>query len=469
MSTPPSLLFPLFLLAFATFPSPSTSREYVPTADHVVISDGTEIRLHSRSSLKTSASLGIKSSNKITSIDFFQPRNNTIDIVWVDAEGGKLYHDSIDMTRESISHRETITGQLLSNISSIAVLQNLPDRVVVTSHCNAEGVGHIVATNLDTRRDCLWVHDVIKPDQITAGSFNLSYQVFWISNRTCVQGLSLNGSKTTILCKHDLRNDFSDDVSLESMSVMNDQLYLILSNGKVYRIKIGSKIEFNEIEFTNDRSSGFNHIDIVQFSDGHEFFVSNKIDGTIRLVAFSDRMKFFNSSVVAVERSIFDFKVIKTKKASNDLRVGCFSNIDEKQDDRSGKDEGLEAVVEVVEIIVTDGDESSPIINYELCLLLIMSIVILILIALYFIYQRNREQPIRLIGNNISSSLEDPIIKVSGNNKCISIEDFGGFVNPGWNAAHQVSNPCDSCDYKEECSERGMCLNTFRLLHDHRT
>jgi hypothetical protein len=50
----------------------------------------------------------------------------------------------------------------------------------------------------------------------------------------------------------------------------------------------------------------------------------------------------------------------------------------------------------------------------------------------------------------------------------LSIEDLGGFSNPSFGSHHEnikmCSKSCDSCEYKTECKDRGICLSTYRLL-----
>ena len=484
-------VFLLFLVTWCGLLNPTVQlQDHRTSSDYIVISDGTEIRIHSRSSQRTSSSLGIRSSAKITSIDYFQASNDSLTIVWIDANGDKIELNTIDLQdTPKVTSSQVIKGQLLSNITSISVLISDPERVVVTSHDDGPGRGgRIVATNLNTRRDCVWVNDGKKPGQVVTTSSHLSYQVIWISNKTCVEGLSTKGVgiKETIVCLPDLKSIPRDrDASLESVTMFDGQLFLILSNGQVFHGKLDSLKNFTEIVYLSDTkmSHGFKNLDLVQEIDGKiEMYVSNKIEGTLNQVILSDEWKALKSNVLAVERSLFDFKIIREKKREEESssNVACFAT-EEKT--------SIEEVIEVVQVMVTSGSDDdgffiaySPWWLYFSCLLCVVSVSLVA--ALFYLHQRNRAQePRRLIGSNLTSNMEDPIIRISSD-KCISIEDLGGFVNPGWNSTAGCSinstasrsinstascsiNPCDSCDYKGECAEAGMCLNTFRLLHDH--
>lgn len=429
--------------------------------DHIVISDGTEIRLYSRSSQKISSRLGIQSSAKITSIDYFQALNESLEIVWVDADGDFINLDTVNLTSKTIIRRET-KGHDLSNITSIAVLKSQPERIVVTTHDDGINGGRIVASNLDTHKECLWVNDISKPGQVVSGSSLHPFQVIWISDNNCAQGLSRNGSKSTIVCIADLNIGSNESISLQSISVFGGRLFLLTSDGRLFQGGLSPK-SFKEIIHLNGMKidRGFSNIDLIKSVDGIELYVSNKIDGTLIQVLLNDELKFLKSNIVAVERSIFDFKVIQERNY-HDYSINCFSTEEEND---------IEEVIEIIEVLVTDGDETSVIVNgnpwpYLVCIVVLMSVTLMAALFYFFLRTRHAQEPERLLSTNINS-VEDPIVRVSGNNKCISIEDFGGFVNPGWNNTSQVGNPCDSCDYKGECSERGMCLNTFRLLHDH--
>lgn len=469
-------LFLFFLVTWCGLLNPTVQLEdHRTSSDYILISDGTEIRIHSRSSQRTSSSLGIRSSAKITSIDFFQASNDSLTIVWTDVVGDKIGLSTVDLQdTPKVSSSQVIRGQLLSNITSVSVLMSDPERVVVTSHDDGVEGGRIVATNLDTRRDCVWVNDAKKPGQVVTSSSSsfLPHQVVWISNKTCVEGLSRKGAgmKESILCLPDLKS-VSRDVSLESVSMFDRQLFLITSNGQVFHRELDSLKNFSEIVYSKDTkiSHGFKNLDLIQETGKIEMYVSNKIEGTLNQVILSDEWKALKSSVVAVERSLFDFKIVQEKGRGERREEGsssdaaCFS-MEEKTD--------IEEVIEVVQVMVTSrsDDPFVPYVPWWLylsCLLCVASVSLLV--ALFYLRQRNRgeEEPRRLIGSNLMSNMEDPIIRIS-NDKCISIEDLGGFVNPGWSSVSTSSlNPCDSCDYKGECSEAGMCLNTFRLLQDH--
>lgn len=448
----------LFVAYGHLYTSQSVKQQIATTDDHIVISDGTEIRLYSRSSGKISSSLGIQSSTKITSIDYFQSLNESLEIVWIDSSGDFVNLDTVNLTSKTIIRRES-KGHHLSNITSIAVLKSQPERVIVTTHDDGINSGRVVATNLDTHKDCLWVNDVKKPGQVVSGSPSNPFQVIWISDNNCAEGLLRNGTKYTIVCIADLRNISTEPFTLQSVSAIDGRFIILTSDGRLFHGGLSPK-SFIEITHLNGMKidRGFSNIDPIKSVDGIELFVSNKIDGSLIQVLLNDEFKFLKSNIVAVERSIFDFKVIQERN-DHDYVVNCFSSKEEND---------IEEVIEIVEVLVMAGDETSEIVaGYPwlnlVCLVIMMSVTLMA--ALFYFHLRTRaHEPEALLNDRVSSSIEDPIVRVSGSNKCISIEDFGGFVNPSWS---QVGNPCDSCDYKGECSERGMCLNTFRLLHDH--
>lgn len=488
------------------------------------MSDGPELKIHTHSSSSISSSLMMMKDDKmmiqqqnhptpvttINSIDYFyNSSSNTNDeliLIWTETSGDSFSSGHLNVDQKQISNKR-VHGipSHHAPISNFVVDPRYKPPVIFSSH-DSSGLIRVYSLNVDDDMDsetgCIWINETIKPGQVVI-DFNREDElsvVYWIQNGTCIFKSQYPNYQQKVICVNQIITQIRP---INSFTITGSYSYLLFSSGEIYR--------------HNLRTGGIQNLIPESFYDGHpdfkyghedyfksmssivnedessiQLFISNSNHGDLFQVNVSctteSSCHVTNSRLVLIERKIYDAKVVTLNKVTGhkpfpfkmttnfslcqetvtpdgDIRPYTFLTYPEPIDsDEWNKWTGLSSFMFASTAM--------------LCLMGLIFVTLLISSVIWFRRYKNRSSHMRYRRNISQTTIEngDGSLSTSGvktktfrgnsgscvtvnPDRTVSIEDLGGFANHAF-----FEKSCDVCEYKDECSERGICLSTYRLL-----
>ena len=291
---------------------------------------------------------------------------------------------------------------------------------------------------------------------------NNRHILFWIENWSCVSQTFINDINVMRMCSINAR--------AIAVDILNGELFWSDSFGRIFKRKYFEKSV--ELVFTAKK-----------MNQNHALFV------TTRAIYVSDLFKLtaidrstLNEKVVLIESpGILAFKSISLKEC-NSTEMGL-KNIEYNLT----KESNVITMSPINRSLTFDLEENSHYIKnywfgskYSVYIIVVSILTFFALILLLFILKRfyrknnsNRTQIKRISGRKTKKFLlndKNKLLSNGRNSKTVCIEDMGSFSNNGYLDPQTfcsncpIRQTCSSCDDKEECLERGICLTTYKLL-----
>ena len=327
--------------------------------------------------------------------------------------------------------------------------------------------------------------------------------LYW-SDSKCIQRNNLNSQVLDLIwcLPFELENK-TDIVSL--FLLKNDSLFVLLSTGAVFFLPINNRVNqttqliaedlFKDPKILKYHENVFRTLSVIMSSTSPntliDIFIGVQNHGLLLEISLSCQSNLTSCTVintrdVAVERTLPDFKLTFDSKVES----RCSHTFPEPQH-QVNQSAVLKAPQDTNILDSSSQDfESEEKRKYLFARNYIWILVGFVVVIVVFgilktardFRRSTRESLIRRdlspesfqgsivsIGSCKTKRLRRNSITVVNMDDTVSVEDLGGFSNPSFgshvdNVRMCSKSSCDSCEYKSECKERGICLSTYRLL-----
>ena len=492
MHLSPGHLFVALALLNLALGSPNASLTNFDDAEDLILMSSwqsikywsTNSTLHSSRVLEDLVTSESNSSNskRISGLELYGKGECNNVLVWCELNSQTLYSAQIDTNGRSLSSREP-TKLLQMNFGSHV-------RLAVDSAANQiylclYDLSRIDVFDVETRTLKTFISNTSHPNDIVFDSQRRI--LFWIENWSCVYQRSVNDTDSPASLKS--VKVCSNNVRALAVDPPNDLLFWSDTNGNIYQQKYmesNAQIIFSARKMQRNLAIGVTR-NAIYLSD--EF----------KLMAI-ERTTLKERVVLVESDAILDFKCISCKDLCNgpQAQVEAEARVTEQAMDNFFNYSVIDKT-SVTSIVITQSpintsltvgsksDNSKDIYNFSsiyISIICLSSVVLICLIAMSVIMtlrhlskRSHKQSPInttikRINARKDSKFLSDKhrLIQPNDSNvgKTVCIEDLGSFnsswLDPSVGANRALRQACSSCEDRDECMERGICLTTYRLL-----
>ena len=401
---------------------------------------------------------------RISAVDFYQNQTFCQNVlIWFELMSQTIYSSIIDMKDKNIYLRETTKLLPMNFKSHIRLAVDFVDKNIYLSlfEFSRIDVFEIENKNLKT-----FLTNITKPVDIAIDSDQKI--LFWIENWSCLSQMYINDTQPLRMCSINAR--------ALAVDPPKGLLFWSDSNGNVFQQKYFEVRP--QMIFSAKKMQQNSAIDVTNGA----IYLSD----SYKLLAFN-RSTFTQKVVLIESAGISDFKVIESKQLCESVD---HQNLNYNT---SGSDETI--VFNVITMspknssLISDSKNNSNYIQNTLFgsnnfvytlivfVLIVLTTILSIFIAFKKYYKKNNSKvtKIKRISRRKSGKFlfndENRLLKSDKNiGKTVCIEDLGSFSNnlyldPQTFCSNcPIRQTCSSCDDKEECLERGICLTTYKLL-----
>ena len=477
----------------------------------ILLTDGVEIKVHTRNSGSRSTKTGYEVANKsygnrITNLDYRSLDNDQLQVSWSESYPPQVVFSVLDLVNKSVVNTAFIDfGAQVSSLAfdKCSCLDN-PSVFVSES-------GRILRIYQNKTVDVILDHSA---STITSMLFRNGF-LFW-SEGKCIQRMKLGNHHHQKEINYCIAS--SDNKTMSSFHILDDDsCFIMSSSGDVVLLPLKEDQNQNATTpiidgslFRNEsilkyHENTFKTVSVVLSKNSSwsqlSLFIGIQNHGLLMEVKVSCVTDFKKCDVlsvedIVVERLLPDFKLL----TDNDYPLTCINET--AQDIIKPKGTAVKEATQEIYLIHSRGSEEY--IRYRIYsrsyiwILVLFLAIIIVMACVKTIYEYKKSMRDRLlrtprestIESGLEESLENPFyesnrrdhrttrregrrsrnnsVTVLGVDNTVSIEDLGGFSNLSLGShtdnMKRCSRSCDSCEYKTECKDRGICLSTYRLL-----
>lgn len=470
----------------------------MPTGSLILLSDGSDLKLHSRGSWSISTPLRYRTTlhrSRIPVVDYAGSQPDVVTVTWL--QPPHVVFGSLHLTTRNLT-------QTRAHSFPFAVTHLAVDR----SSCQREVL--LVAQDNDT----IWKFDanneqltpLIRDVDNVSRVFAVNGDVYWIEGRRCLyrrEILSHDSGSHNVTC---LSSTSPLTAVFVSHAGHDNAVYLLTSLGDVYFMEDGSPMvkiiaaeEYKDRKILKTQMNDFDSLYVTSSPESAQdvqVLVGIKNHGILLEISMhcSGVRPIRGCDILSIkdeinENRLYDFKLLA------DPGINCSDDVNTIR---------TQVLIDRTRLLTY-----SPFVAGRMRMTTWMVVISVVLCCLFLIailklvvglYTTNRADGKRL-GDLLSRSarhqsdrhgilrrsasinsvaphlLKFPpkavlqaspaLAAIAPLPKAISIEDLTGFENPSFNGQRNRTasqKSCGSCDYKEECRDLGICLSTYSLL-----
>lgn len=423
--------------------------------------------LHSSKIIKNSEVFQSNESNsrRITAIDFYRNESNCENILfWFEVLSQTIYCAIVNTNGQNLYLTEL---KSLSQLDLGTHIRLAIDSVNKNIYFSSFDFSRIDCFEIETKVIKNYLKNITNPVDIAIDS-QLEV-LFWIENWSCISYTFITNTSVVRMC--------STNARALAVDPPNTQLYWSDINGQIYRRNYFAKDY--EIIFSAKKMQQNYALDVTNGA----IYLSDRFKLT------SINRKTFTNKVVLIEsQGIVDFKAIETRVLCQQQRPQTKKRI-EKHMNSTELNETFYNVIAVNQSLIRfdsdsigNNNENNFFSSHYFYLIITFSVIIsfilifLIIIGLKRVFKPKviKRRVIKRISGEMSHRLRNKdknklIFNKKSVGKSVCIEDLGSFSNDFLNSQSFCSNrpivqTCSSCDDRDECMDRGICLNTYKLL-----
>ncbi|XP_054168212.1 uncharacterized protein LOC128965530 [Oppia nitens] len=380
---------------------------------------------------------------KITAIDFYVNEKICQNVmIWSDLTARSIFSSTFTISDQYLNI--TQTKQLLSmnfgshlRLAIDSLNQNIYLALYDFSRIDIFNINTKVTTNL--------LSNISHPVDIAVDSKRQI--LFWVENWTCICQTSLTLIKIIKFCSLNARTIALDPIE--------SQLYWSDLNGNIFRR--------NYFEKTTQL--------VISTKKMQQNFA---LDVTNNAIYLSDSYKLMsiqrstlNTKVVIIEsQPILDFKAIETHYL---CRRDKTQPLDRTRNNSVFINETISNVIFMNQSLI---DREKSYNNNNKTFLVSTTFYIIIMFQRLFDKKPIKRNKVKTISRLFRNQYKRRLLNEDSLSKSVYIEDLGSFGNNGYLDSKQfcmscpIRQTCNSCQDRDECLEKGICMKTYKLLSD---
>lgn len=472
-----------------------------PTGSLILLSDGFDLKLHSSGSSSISFQLRHRPNgsrqSRIPAVDYAGFEKDTVTVVWL--EPPYVMFGSLNLTSRNLT--QTKAHSFPFNATDVVVDRFSCQRDVILAARDQDTIWKLDANTFN-------LTPLVQNADNVSKIFAVNGDIYWITGRRCLFRREILSHDASVKNNETCLSDTSSHMAAVFVSHADggSDVYILSSVGDVYRlhdrsamVKIIAREAYKDRKILKYERNDFDSLYVTSSSvDSHHvtsIFVGiknhgillkivvqcpeNHVSGTCKILSMKDELS---------EDRLYDFKVLA------DPGINCSDFVTTI---RSQVLRERATSLRLSYLVYGHVVKTTWIAVFALFSLLLIGFTIKMIVGLFTTSSDNgkrfrdlvsgghRHQDRRSIlrrspsnnstaGNPLNFPSKDvlqatPVLKACAPPvRTISIEDLSGFENPSFdgrrNRTHSQRS-CDSCDYKDECKEMGICLNTYSRLH----